>query len=172
MIIPMFSGKISPDAQKRAATISSIMSSYLRMDGWINCPKFYIRIRDTWCKSGKRAEADVTNIIYFSLHLRMHTTSFELRKNFSNVPVNTDRLLFDFSRTYRLSLIDAGIGRVGVLCGHLPKRIFDDDRGVMFIAHLFYRLLFAAKDKNIPVIILPIYTCCFLPAHPVKADRF
>ena len=42
MIIPMLSGEISPNAQKMATAISSIMSSYLRMDGWIKCPEFYI----------------------------------------------------------------------------------------------------------------------------------
>ena len=53
------------------------------------------------------------------------------------IRIDTDRLPLNLLRTNRLPLVDAGVGSVRVLRRHLPKGIFDDDRGIVFIAHHF-----------------------------------
>ena len=77
----MLSGEISPNAQKMATAISSIMSSYLRMDGWIKCPEFYILFgmfdpyRSKSCISGTSSAMrnDNFGLIQSSAQLRTFT---------------------------------------------------------------------------------------------------
>ena len=53
------------------------------------------------------------------------------------IRIDTDRLPLNLLRTNRLPLVDAGVGSVRVLRRHLPEGIFDNDRGIVFIAHHF-----------------------------------
>ena len=55
----------------------------------------------------------------------------------ADVGIDTNRLINDFIRTIALAEIDTSINGVFVLCRELPKRIFDDDRGVILIEHRF-----------------------------------
>ena len=52
-----------------------------------------------------------------------------------DIRIDADGLLLNFFRAVCLPLIDTGIDCLRILCGHLPEGIFDDDRGVLFIAH-------------------------------------
>ena len=53
----------------------------------------------------------------------------------ANIPVDADSPRLDFFGTAGFRLIDADIKCIWVLVCHLPERVLDDDRGVMFIAH-------------------------------------
>lgn len=55
----------------------------------------------------------------------------------ADVPADADGLALDLAGAGGLAAVDAGIGGLRVLEGHLPEGVFDDDRGVMFIAHPF-----------------------------------
>ena len=55
----------------------------------------------------------------------------QLRYNSANIRMDADRLPLDLRRANCLSLIDAGIECVRILCSHLPERILDDDRGII-----------------------------------------
>ena len=55
----------------------------------------------------------------------------QLRYNSANIRMDADRLPLDLRRANGLSLIDAGIECVWILCSHLPERILDDDRGII-----------------------------------------
>jgi len=54
------------------------------------------------------------------------------------IAVNTDRPLFYLIRANDFSVIDAGIDRPQIFHRHVPERLLDDNRDVMFIAHHFY----------------------------------
>ena len=55
-----------------------------------------------------------------------------------------------------LPQVDAGIDRLRILVCHLPEGIFDDDRGIMFIAHhIFIQSVLQAADRNYIYSILP-----------------
>ena len=49
--------------------------------------------------------------------------------------MDADRLPLNLRRANGLSLIDAGVECVWIFSGHLPERIFDDDRGVVVNAN-------------------------------------
>ena len=69
-------------------------------------------------------------------------------------------MLLNLLRTNRLTLIDAGVGSVRVLRGHLPEGVLDDNGGV--VAHAKFQ-----KENLLPVtsaeeILIPL--CCSVPA--------
>ena len=114
------------------------------------CPEFYIGFG--------------TLIIYFSFHFRMHTVSSELSKNFSDIPVNADRLLFNLSRADGLPPVDADVGGFGVSRCHLPEGIFNNSRGVISHAEFqkYYFQVFMSPQKLL-ISLLPGATL-----HPPK----
>ena len=64
-----------------------------------------------------------------------------------NIGINTDRPALYLLRAETFTIVDTYINRLRILCCHLPKRIFDDNRGVMFIAHYFFLSPHFAKRK-------------------------
>ena len=55
-------------------------------------------------------------------------------QNPSDIPVNTDRLPRNPLRADGLPIIDTGIHRLRIIRRHLPERILDEPRGIMFFA--------------------------------------
>ena len=55
----------------------------------------------------------------------------------ADVAVYQDGALLQSAHGDGSAQIDAGVGGLRILRGHLPERVLDDDRGVMFIAHHF-----------------------------------
>ena len=48
----------------------------------------------------------------------------------TNIPVDADRPRLNFYGAVGFRQIDADIERFGVLIGHLPERVLDDDRRI------------------------------------------
>ena len=67
---------------------------------------------------------------------RRYPSFLNLLQYLANVVIDYNRAIRNFFRGECLSLIDAGVGCVGVLGCHLPERIFDDDRRVVAHAQL------------------------------------
>lgn len=59
----------------------------------------------------------------------------ELGKNPGKIGSQRDLPFADLCRAVCLSQIDAGVDRFGILCRHPPEGVFDNDRGVVSIAH-------------------------------------
>ena len=53
----------------------------------------------------------------------------------ANIRIDANRLPLNPPRTHCLPFVDAGVGSVRVLRRHMPEGIFDDDRGIVVIAH-------------------------------------
>ena len=66
-----------------------------------------------------------------AVHFVRKPFSFYQRQHLADVGIDADRLPLDFLRTNRLPVVDAGIGSVRVLGGHLPEGILDNDRRVI-----------------------------------------
>ena len=67
---------------------------------------------------------------------RRYPSILHLLQYLANVVIDYNRAIRNFFRSKCLSLIDAGVGCVEILCCHLPERIFDDDRRVVAHAQL------------------------------------
>lgn len=61
----------------------------------------------------------------------------ELSEDMVDVAVKADGPAADLLGAEGLAVVDTAVEGTGVLGGHLPEGIFDDDGGVMFIAHHF-----------------------------------
>lgn len=89
---------------------------------------------------GVRGRLSICENILFDCGIR------QALQNLPNICIDADGLPLNFLRTNRLPLVDADVGGVWVLGCHLPERVFDDNGGVMFIAHHFFgdhlRLMF------------------------------
>ena len=82
----------------------------------------------------------------FSLYSRAHTVSSELCKNLSDIPIDAYAVRGDVIGRVSAAEVYAGVDRLRVPHRHLPEGVFDNDGGVMFIAHHFFgdhlRLMF------------------------------
>lgn len=87
-----------------------------------------------------RIQAECRSYIFYCFLL------YTFIDNISYIVIYTDGFMPYFGRTNRLSVVNTSICGSGIFRRHLPKRIFDNNRGVMFIAHHFFgdhlRLMF------------------------------
>ena len=85
----------------------------------------------------EKAESEVEsskNLNYVYIHLNSFKLAelytFYFIKHISDIPVKANRLHGDFFGTICFAVIQAGVGRLIIRQGHLPKWIFDDNRRI------------------------------------------
>ena len=62
---------------------------------------------------------------------KQNEISQDFFKYFSDILIDADRPVGNFVGTEHLAAVDTGVSRAGILRGHLPKGILDDDRRVI-----------------------------------------